>query len=91
VGEEQKEPAMANNNSKGDRKQVGLNIRTALYDDLTKIAKDNGQTTTYLLEQAVEHYLRYIAPSQETVRPEMMAHLRKSIEKNRDLLKLLAE
>jgi hypothetical protein len=77
--------------SKTDRKQVGLNIRASLYDDLSKLAKDNGQTTTFLLEQAVEHYLRYIAPSQETVRPEMMAHLRKSIEKNRKLYQLLAE
>ncbi len=82
---------MATNSTKGDRKQVGLNIRAALYDDLTKIAKDNGQTTTYLLEQAVEHYLRYIAPSQETIRPEMMAHARKSIERNRKLLELLAK
>ncbi len=76
---------------KTERKQVGLNIRAGLYDDLSKLAKDNGQTTTFLLEQAVEHYLRYIAPSQETVRPEMMAHLRKSIEKNRKLYQLLAE
>lgn len=82
---------MTNNATKSARKQVGLNIRAGLYDDLSKLAKDNGQTTTFLLEQAVEHYLRYIAPSQETVRPEMMAHLRKSIEKNRDLYKLLAE
>jgi hypothetical protein len=77
--------------SKTDRKQVGLNIRASLYDDLSKLAKDNGQTTTFLLEQAVEHYLRYIAPSQETVRPEMMAHLRESIVKNRKLYQLLAE
>jgi hypothetical protein len=82
---------MATNSTKGDRKQVGLNIRAALYDDLTKIAKDNGQTTTYLLEQAVEHYLRYIAPSQDTIRPEMMAYARKSIERNRKLLELLAK
>jgi hypothetical protein len=82
---------MVNTEGKNERKQIGLNMRASLYDDLTKIAKDNGQTTTYLLEQAVEHYLRYIAPSQETVRPEMMAHLRKSIEKNRKLLQLLAE
>ena len=82
---------MARETFKTQRKQVGLNIRAGLYDDLSKLAKDNGQTTTFLLEQAVEHYLRYIAPSQETVRPEMMAHLRKSIEKNRKLYQLLAE
>ena len=36
------------------RKQVGLTMRATLYNDLTKLAKDNGQTTTYVLEQAVE-------------------------------------
>lgn len=82
---------MSKTDQKTDRKQIGLNIRASLYNDLSKLAKDNGQTTTYLLEQAVEHYLRYIAPSQDTVRPEMMAHLRKSIEKNRKLYQLLAE
>ena len=34
--------------------KVGLNMRAALYDDLTKLAKDNGQTTTYVLERAAE-------------------------------------
>ena len=73
----------------GTRK-VGLNMRTGLYDDLAKLAKDNGQTTTYVLERAVEHYIQYVAPTQSTVRPEIMAHVRKSIEKNRKLLHLLA-
>jgi len=74
----------------GTRK-VGLNMRAGLYDDLTKLAKDNGQTTTYVLERAVEHYIQYVAPTQNTVRPEIMAHVRKSIEKNRKLLHLLAQ
>jgi len=72
-------------------RKVGLNMRAGLYDDLTKLAKDNGQTTTYVLEQAVEHYIQYVAPTQGTVRPEIMAHVRKSIEKNRKLLHLLAK
>lgn len=72
-------------------RKVGLNMRAGLYQDLAKVAKDNGQTTTYVLEQAVEHYIQYIAPSQGTVRPEIMAHVRKSIEKNRKLLHLLAK
>lgn len=72
-------------------RKVGLNMRSGLYDDLAKLAKDNGQTTTYVLEQAVEHYIQYVAPTQGTVRPEIMAHVRKSIEKNRKLLHLLAE
>jgi hypothetical protein len=72
-------------------RKVGLNMRAGLYEDLAKLAKDNGQTTTYVLEQAVEHYIQYVAPTQGTVRPEIMAHVRKSIEKNRKLLHLLAK
>jgi hypothetical protein len=72
-------------------RKVGLNMRAGLYNDLAKLAKDNGQTTTYVLEQAVEHYIQYVAPTQGTVRPEIMAHVRKSIEKNRKLLHLLAK
>jgi len=47
--------------------------------------------TTYVLEQAAEHYLRFVAPTQSTVRPEIMAHVRRSVDKNRKLLQLLAE
>ena len=72
-------------------RKVGLNMRAGLYDDLAKLAKDNGQTTTYVLERAVEHYIQFVAPTQNTVRPEIMAHVRKSIEKNRKLLQLLAQ
>ncbi len=72
-------------------RKVGLNMRAGLYDALAKLAKDNGQTTTYVLERAAEHYIQYVAPTQNTVRPEIMAHVRKSIEKNRKLLQLLAQ
>jgi len=77
--------------AKEARKQVGLTMRATLYDDLAKLAADNGQTTTYVLEQAAEHYLRFVAPTQSTVRPEIMAHVRRSVEKNRKLLHLLAQ
>ena len=73
------------------RKRVGLNMRATLYDDLAKLAKHNGQTTTYVLEQAAEHYLRFVAPTQNTVRPEVMAEVRRSVNKNRKLLELLAQ
>lgn len=73
------------------RKQVGLTMRADLYNGLTKLAKENGQTTTYILERAAEHYLQFVAPTQETVRPEVMAQVRRSIDKNRKLLKLLAK
>lgn len=77
--------------SKEARKQIGLNMRATLYDDLTKLAKANGQTTTYVLEQAAEHYIRFVAPTQNVVRPETMVHVRRSMDKNRKLLKLLAQ
>jgi predicted transcriptional regulator len=73
------------------RHKVGLNMRADLYQDMTQLAKDRGQTATYVLDQAVEHYIRYVAPTQGAVRPEIMARARKSIEKNRKLLELLAQ
>jgi len=77
--------------AKAARKQVGLNMRASLYDDQTKLAKENGQTTTYVLEQAAEHYIRFVAPTQSVVRPEIMAQVRRSMNKNRKLLQLLAQ
>jgi len=77
--------------TKEARKKVGLNIRAALYDDLSKLAKDNGQTTTYVLERAAEHYIQFVAPKESVVRPEIMTHVRQSVDKNRKLLQLLAK
>jgi hypothetical protein len=77
--------------AKEARKQVGLTMPTALYNNLSKLAKDNGQTTTYILERAVEHYIQFVAPKESVVRPEIMVHARRSIDKNRKLLQLLAE
>jgi hypothetical protein len=77
--------------TKEARKQIGLKMRASLYNDLTKLAKDNGQTTTYVLEQAAEHYIQFVAPTQSIVRPEIMAHVRRSVNKNRKLLQLLAQ
>jgi hypothetical protein len=72
-------------------RKIGLNMRADLYNGLARLAKENGQTTTYLLEQAAEHYIEYVAPTQGTVRPEVMAYVRESINKNRKLLALLAK
>ncbi len=77
--------------AKEARKQVGLNMRTALYNDLSQLAKDNGHTTTYILERAAEHYIQFVAPKESVVRPEIMSHVRRSVDKNRKLLQLLAE
>jgi hypothetical protein len=47
--------------AKKARKQVERNLRASRYDDLAKLAKDNGQTTTYVLEQAAEHSIQFVA------------------------------
>lgn len=72
-------------------RKIGLAMRAELYEDLSKLAKDNGQSKSYILEKAVEHYIQFVAPTQGTVRPEIMAHVRRSVEKNRKLLQLLAQ
>ena len=73
------------------RRKIGLGMRADLCDRLAKIAKENSQPTTYVLEQAAKHYVRYVAPTQGTVRPEVMDRVRKSINRNRELLALLAK
>lgn len=55
-----------------------------------KLAKDNGQTTNYSLEQAAKHYIRLVAPTQSVARPEITAHVRRLMNKNRKLFQLLA-
>jgi len=77
--------------AKTTTRKVGLAMRTELYEDLSKLAKDNGQSKSHILEKAVEHYIQFVAPTQGTVRPEIMAHVRSSVEKNRKLLELLAQ
>jgi predicted transcriptional regulator len=72
-------------------KKVGLEMKVALYDNLSRLAQENGQTKSFILEKAVEHYIRFIAPTQRTVRPEIMAHARRSVQRNRKLLQRLAE
>ena len=71
-------------------KQIGLKIPASLYRRLSKLAEDNGQSKTFVLQKAVQHYLDFVAPDQGTVRPEVMAHFRKSVEKNRELYQRLA-
>ncbi len=77
--------------AKTNTRKVGLAMRAELYEDLSKLAKDNGQSKSFVLEKAVEHYIQFVAPTQSTVRPEIMAHVRRSVEKNQKLLQLLAQ
>jgi len=64
---------------------------TRLYAELSRLAKENGQSRRFLLEKALEHYLQFVVPSQGTVRPDVMSHFRRSTDKNRKLHELLAK
>ena len=72
-------------------RKLGLEVDARLYAELSKLAKKNGQSRRFLLERALEHYLEFVVPSQGTVRPEVMKHFRRSVEKNRKLYELLAK
>lgn len=71
-------------------KKIGLEMDARLYQELSKLAKENGQSRRFLLE-ALEHYMRFVVPSQSTVRPEIMSQFRRSTDKNRKLHHLLAK
>jgi predicted transcriptional regulator len=72
-------------------RKVGLEIKSDLYEGLSKLARENGQTKSFILQKAVEHYIQFVAPTQRTIRPEMMAHARRSMQRNRKLLQRLAQ
>src|SRR5712671_5713609 len=57
--------------AKTARRKLGLAIKASLYDALAKLAKKNGQTRSFLLEKALEHYLQVVVPSESTVRPQV--------------------
>ena len=70
--------------------KIGPEIDKKLYAALARVAEENGQSFRYVLERAMENYIQLVAPSQATVRPEVLAHFRRSTQKNRKLHELLA-
>lgn len=66
-------------------------IDAELHKEFVSAAKERGQSQRYLLERALEHYLHNVVPSQQLIRPETMKAFRKSKEKNRKLLEMLAK
>jgi len=72
------------------RQDRSRNRRRAL-QELVSVTKANGQSQRFVLEQALEHYLHLVVPSQRMVRPEVMAAYRRSNEKYRGLYKKLAK
>ena len=60
-----------------------------LLEEMRKVARDEGRHFQSVLEDAMQEYLDNRAL--QRVRPEVMAHFRASLEKNRRLAELLAQ
>jgi hypothetical protein len=72
-------------------KKFAPEIDARLYEEIVKVAKQNGQTQRYILERALEHYLHNVVPSQHVVRRGVMDAFEQSVARNRDLLERLAK
>ena len=71
--------------------KIGPAIDAKLYKEFVEVAKENGQSQRFLLEKAIEHYIRNVVPSQRLVRPEVMEAYRRSNKKFQDLYRKLAK
>jgi hypothetical protein len=71
--------------------KIGPEIDKKLYAKFSKLAAENGQSVRFVLERAMENYVQLVAPSQSAIRPEPIAHFRRSMAKNRKLHELLAK
>ena len=72
-------------------KKLAPEIDASLYDEMVRVAKQNGQSQRYILEKALEHYLHNVVPSQHLVRRGVMDAFEQSVARNRDLLDRLAK
>ena len=71
--------------------KIGPEIDKKLYAKFSELAAENGQSVRFVLERAMENYIQLVAPSQNAIRPEAMAHFRRSTDKSRKLHELLAK
>ena len=72
-------------------KKIAPEIDAKLWDQLTAVARRNGQSQRYVLEQALRHYLQNVVPSQHLVRSHVMDAFERVVERNRYLLERLAK
>lgn len=72
-------------------RKIAPEIDAKLWDQLTAVAKQNGHSQRYVLEQALRHYLENVVPSQHLVRPQVMDAFDQSVSRNRELLSRLAK
>ena len=71
------------------REKFSSQAAPELLSKMREIARDDGRHFQAVLEDAMRQYLDNRA--QQKVRPEVMAHFRASLEKNRRLYELLAQ
>lgn len=72
-------------------KKFAPEIDAKLYEEMVRVAKQNGQSQRHILEKALEHYLHNVVPSQHLVRRGVMDAFEQSVARNRDLLERLAK
>ena len=71
------------------REKFSSQASPELLEGMREIARTEGRQFQVVLEDAMRNYLE--TKTQEKVRPEFMAHVRASIERNRRLYELLAQ
>jgi hypothetical protein len=71
--------------------KIGPEIDKKLYVKFSELAAENGKSVRFVLERAMENYIQLVAPSQSSIRPEVMAHFRRSTDESRRLHELLAK
>ena len=70
--------------------RLRLSVDSSLYTRLERMARKHRRTKRSLLEQALRFYFQMAVSSQRGVRPEVLAHYRKSAARNKRLLRLPA-
>ena len=77
--------------TKTKTKKIAPEVDAELWEKFVAVAKQNGQSQRYVLEQALTHYLHNVVPSQHPVRPNVMKTFSRVVDRNRDLLDRLAK
>lgn len=73
----------------GSKVKYSSQVAPELLSAMRKIARQEGRQFQAVMEEAMQEYI--VNRSRQTPRPEVMAHFRASVERNRRLYELLAE
>ena len=66
--------------------KISSKVEESVWEDLRKLAKETHQSISGLVTEAIEDYVR-----RHRIRPEVMAHLKASIDAHEKLGKRLAK